>query len=292
MVSPPIIAALGTGIVAGVFGLAWALLPERPHRAGAGSSAHSSRGEEARLAPPGFPLRVRKAVLPAAVGVLCVIVTRWPVSAILGTLAAATLPYHLRKVVPGGSTKRAEAVASWTELIRDSMAASAGLAQAIVVTASSAPISIRPQVSALAARLSSGVPLDAALRCFASEVDEPAADFLACALLMAATARAQKLVEVLGALAEATREDVAMHLRVDASRASARSSMRTIVLFSLAFACTLTVVAHSYLSPFGTPDGQLVLGAVGLTYAIGLTLMIRLVRPTPHLRLLDAERMG
>jgi len=60
----------------------------------------------------------------------------------------------------------------------------------------------------------------------------------------------------------------------------------------LAFACTLTVVAHSYLSPFGTPDGQLVLGAVGLTYAIGLTLMIRLVRPTPHLRLLDAERMG
>ena len=175
-----------------------------------------------------------------------------------GGLAAATLPNSLRKVLPGDASKRTEAVATWTELIRDSLAASAGLAQAIVVTAPSAPLPIRPEARALATRLSNGVALEAALRSFALEVDEPAAEFLVCALLLAATSRAQRLVDVLSALADSIRDDVSMHLRVDASRASARSSVRTIVIFSMGFACTLAVVGHSYLSPFGTAVGQLV----------------------------------
>ena len=83
-----------------------------------------------------------------------------------------------------------------------------------------------------------------------------------------------------------------MHLRVDASRAAARSSVRTVVVFTVAFAFTMMVIAHSYLSPFGTSTGQLVLALVGVFYAVGLTLMVRLVRPTPEARLLDAERVG
>jgi Flp pilus assembly protein TadB len=214
------------------------------------------------------------------------------VAGAFGGLAVATLPSSLRKVLPGEASKRTEAVATWTELIRDALAASAGLGQAIVVTAPSAPLPIRPEVRALATRLSNGVPLELALRSFAIEVDDPAAEFLVCALLLAATSRAQRLVEVLSALADSIREDVSMHLRVDASRASARSSVRTVMLFSMGFACTLAVVAHSYLTPFGTAVGQLVLGVVGLFYATGLVLMVRLVRPTPEIRLLDSERVG
>ena len=120
----------------------------------------------------------------------------------------------------------------------------------------------------------------------------PAAEFLVSALLLAATSRAQRLVEVLTALAESIRDDVSMHLRVDASRASARSSVRTIVIFSMGFAWTLALVAHSYLSPFGTTAGQLVLTVVGLLYAAGLVLMVRLVRTTSEMRLLDADRSG
>jgi tight adherence protein B len=160
------------------------------------------------------------------------------------------------------------------------------------VTAPSAPILIRPQVGALATRLSNGLSLEIALRAFALEANDPAAELLVCALLLAATSRAQKLVEVLSSLIDSIREDVSMHLRVDASRASARSSVRTVTLFSLAFAGTLAIVAHSYLSPFGTDVGQLVLGVVGIFYAVGLALMVRLVRPTPEIRLLDAERIG
>ena len=82
-----------------------------------------------------------------------------------------------------------------------------------------------------------------------------------------------------------------MNLRVDASRGSAWSSVRIIVIFSLAFVSVLALVAHSYLSPFGTAVGQLVLGAVGLLYAVGIWLMIRLVRPKSTPKLLEVERI-
>jgi Flp pilus assembly protein TadB len=143
----------------------------------------------------------------------------------------------------------------------------------------------------LATRLTNGQSLEAGLRSFAHELDEPAAEFVVCALLLAATSRAQKLVEVLSSLTESIREDVSMRLRVDAGRASARSSVRTVVLFSVAFVCALSILAHTYLLPFGTTVGQLVLAMVGLFYAAGLTLMVRLVRPVTEIRLLAEERV-
>jgi tight adherence protein B len=286
-----IVAAAGFGLAAGILGLVW-VRGSKPHldesdRLGHRGTTREVERSDTRALSPRWATR---ALVPAAVGLLCVVVTRWPMAGLLGALASATLPRSLRREVPGTTSRRAEAVAGWTELVRDSLAASAGLSQAIIVTAPSAPLAIRLHVSVLATRLTNGVPLGEALRSFAKEVDDPTAEFLVCALLLAETSRAQKLVEVLSALADSMREDVSMHLRVDASRASARSSVRTVVLFSLAFACTLTVVAHSYLSPFGTATGQLVLGVVGLLYALGLAAMVRLVRPVRTLPLLDGGR--
>ena len=40
-----------------------------------------------------------------------------------------------------------------------------------------------------------------------------------CALILASTARAQRLVDLLGALAESMREEIAMRLRVESGRA-------------------------------------------------------------------------
>lgn len=289
MVTTLLVVFLGSGVGAGILGLACAMRRLRP------GSPKAPRHQRALPAASHFGTDtghwrgIRRWGTSTAFGLLCIVITRWPVAGILGAVAFATVPSSLRKVLPGSTSVKAEAVATWTELIRDSMASSAGLAQAIVVTAPSAPAAIRSQVGALATRLTNGITLEAALRSFALDVDDPGADFLVCALLLAATSRAQKLVEVLSSLAEAIREEVSMRLRVDASRAAARSSVRTVVLFSLGFAGTLVVVAHSYLSPFGSGIGQLVLGIVGLFYAVGLALMVRLIRPTPEIRLLDAE---
>jgi Flp pilus assembly protein TadB len=205
-------------------------------------------------------------------------ITRWPVAAILAAVATFTLPSAMKSTSSRDSIRRAEAVAIWTELLRDSLTASAGLAQAVVATAGVAPEAIRVPTGHLADRIMSGVAMDEALRAFAAEIDDPSADEVVCALRLAATSRAQRLVDLLGALADSTRDVVAMRLRVEASRASARSGVRMVICFSLGFVALLTIAARSYLAPFGSVNGQIVLVLVGILYAAGLTLMVRLVR--------------
>jgi Flp pilus assembly protein TadB len=226
----------------------------------------SSRRFAARF---GFPL-----VMAIVVGAI----TRWPVAGLLAAVAAVTLPLALRSTSSRDTTRRAEAVAVWTELLRDTLTASAGLGQAIVTTANLAPEAVRVPASHLADRIMSGVPMDTALRLFASEVDDPSADEVVSALRLATTHRAQRLVDLLGALADSTRDVVAMRLRVEASRASARSGVRLVLCFSIGFVALLSVVARSYLAPFGSVTGQLVLVVVGVCYGAGLMLMVRLVR--------------
>ncbi|HUC36259.1 MAG TPA: type II secretion system F family protein [Acidimicrobiales bacterium] len=226
--------------------------------------------------------------MPAAVlvGALVLVFTKWPVAGVGAGLAAFFAPTLVRRTSASRATERIEAVAVWTELLRDTLAASAGLGESIIATAPVAPPAIREQVVSLADRVASAVPMPEALRSFAAEVDDPSCDMVACALLLAATSRAQRLAELLGALSESIRDEVAMRLRVEASRASARSSVRTVIVFSLLFVAALMVLARSYLSPFGTPVGQVVLLAVGGCYAAGIALMVRLVRAPASTRLL------
>jgi tight adherence protein B len=233
----------------------------------------------------------RSAVVGIVVGIAAVGLTGWPAAAVFGVVVWLALPMCLRRTRAGDGARRAEAIAGWAELLRDALSASAGLAQALIATAPSAPTPIRAQASAMAIRLTNGVGLESALRTFAAEVDDASADFVVCALLLAASSRAQRLTEVLGALVETIRDTVGMHLRVDAGRAAARSSVRTIVVFSMSFVVLLLVLAHAYLSPFGTAQGQLVLFCVALLYAAGLRLMMRLVRPAPEPRLFDIDRL-
>lgn len=228
----------------------------------------------------------------AGAGLAAVIVgllTRWPVAAALAGAAAGFLPSLLGATSGEKDTERIEAIAVWTELLRDTLAAAAGLSQAIMATAALAPRPIRGAVGALADRLAGGVAMDEALASFADEVDDAGADQVVCALTLAASSQGQRLGDVLGALADSTREVVAMRLRVEASRASARSGVRTVVVFSLAFAAALFVLAHSYLTPFASASGELVLGLVGVLYAAGLGLMVRMVRRAPQARVFVAS---
>jgi len=282
---------LASGIGLGCAGLATALRTRpagsAPSEVGVTGSAVSVRSF--RTNSPGLTLGARRLVLAGLVGIVVGVLTRWPTVAVMGALAALALPRLFTTGQAKIEARRVEAIAVWTELLRDTLAASAGVAQAIVTTAASAPAAIFDQVALLAGRVVSGVPVDTALRGFARDVDDPSADLVVCALVLASTSRAQRLVELLSALADAIRDDVAMRLRVESSRASARSSVRTVVIFSIAFAGALLVVAHSYLAPFGSITGQLVLCIVGTLYAAGLALMARMVRPARKVRLLGAE---
>ena len=224
-----------------------------------------------------------------AVGALVTVVTRWPVAFPIGVAAVLGLPTLFRQTSSALSVAKLEAIATWAEMLHSTLAASAGLNQAIMATAPMSPGPIRPATMALAGRLQAGMYGRDALIQFADEVADPSTDRVVCALILASSSRAQRLGDLLGALADSTREDVAARLRIETSRASSRSGIRTVIVFSVAFAAALAVLARSYLSPFGSPTGQVILVAIGALYTAGLMLMVRMAKPPAPVRLLPEE---
>src|SRR3546814_11393172 len=78
-----------------------------------------------------------------------------------------------------------EGIASWAEMLRDTMAAAGGLEQSIIASATVAPPAIRREVAALAVRLERE-RLPIALQEFATQVDDPTCALVVAALLLAA----------------------------------------------------------------------------------------------------------
>ncbi len=233
--------------------------------------------------------RLTPIVVATASGVLAAIATGWPVAFVIVGIAVYGLPKLFGQTSGSLSAVKIEAIATWTEMLQGTLAASAGLSQAIIATAPLSPFTIREPAMALAGRIGAGMHPEEALLRFGDELADPCADRVICSLILAVSARAQRLGDLLAALAESTREEVALRLRIETSRASIRSGVRTVLVFSVAFAVALTVLAHAYLAPFGSAEGQIVLLVVGGLYATGLTLMVILARPPAPVRLLGGE---
>ena len=260
-------------------------------RADAADPLRAVAPDRDRLIRTGSTLRRQapKLALAGAFGAGAGLVTGWPVAVPIGGVAALGLPVLFRQTSGSASIAKIEAIATWTEMLQGTLAASAGLGQAIVATAPLSPPAIRDATTRLSGRLSAGMhPRDALLQ-FADELEDPCADRVICALQLAVASRAQRVGDLLAALADSTRDEVALRLRIEVSRASVRSGVRTVIVFSLAFAAGLALLARSYLAPFGSTAGQLVLVVVGTLYAAGFTLMVAMARPPAPVRLLGRQ---
>jgi len=143
---------------------------------------------------------------------------------------------------------------------------------------------------ALARRLAARVGTDEALRTFADEIDDPAGDQIAAALIIATGQRGGGVHGVLRALAEMLARDIASRREIEADRAQHRTTLRWIVAFVGAFTL-FAIVNKSYSAPYGTVTGEAVLALVATLYAAGLAWLHRLgAIPGPG-RFLDA-RLG
>jgi len=212
--------------------------------------------------------------------------TGWPVGALLAGLAGWGLPGLLGgSKGRGDGLARIEAVAGWAEMLRDTMAGAAGLEQAIVATATVAPLPIRAEVATLAVRLE-GERLAPALRGFADEVADPTMDLVVAALVLAAEHQASRLGELLGSLAQAARDQATMRLRVEAGRARSRTSVKVVVGVTAGLALGLAVLNRSYLAPYDSALGQLVLLLVGAMFAGAFVWLARMTRPSAPERFL------
>src|SRR5690606_23122123 len=148
------------------------------------------------------------------------------------------------------SLDRVEAVAAWTELLRDTLAAAAGVQQTILATATTAPEPIRPQVASLADRLRHGMALSRALRMFADELSDPIVDLVVAARLLAADRPSANLGPLLGELAMTAREQAAMRQRVATSRARVRTSARIITAITVLMVVGMVVLNRPWMSAY------------------------------------------
>ena len=212
----------------------------------------------------------RRGIAALAAGVVVLALTRWPV----GAVAAGALAFLWDRLFGGAGEERAammrvEALAAWTESLRDTIAGAVGLEQAIPATARAASPAVRPHLATLVDRLRARTPLPEALQQFADHLDDPSADVIIAALILNSRLRGPGLREVLGALAKSAREEVDMRQRVTAQRASTRRSVQIVVGVSAAFILGLAVLDRSFVAPYGTLLGQCVLALVLGLFAAG-----------------------
>ena len=201
--------------------------------------------------------RLWKAVV---VTVVVAVITRWPVAAISAGALAWLWPELFGAAREGREQlTRLEAVATWTESLRDTMAAAIGLEQAIIASVEVAPDSIAPQLQRLVGRLRAHVPLPQALATFAEEFNDASVDLVVAALIMNARLRGSGLIGTLTALASTARDELDMRTKVEESRKNLRRSARVIVAVTVAFAGGLLLLSRDYLHPYGSLTGQLML---------------------------------
>lgn len=211
--------------------------------------------------------------LPGAVivGLLALVLTGW----IVAGIAVGLLVFFWGRLFGGNREEkngvaRAEALAAWTESLRDVVAGAVGLEQAIPATTHAAAPSIAPALQTLSDRLRVRVPLADALQRFAEEMDDAAADLIIAALILNARLRGPGLRDVLSSLATTARAELEMRQRINAGRRSTRRSVQIVVGVTILFVVGLAIFNRSYVEPYNSTVGQVVLVVIAGFFAAGI----------------------
>ena len=247
-----VVGCLGVGIV-GLLRLAGghAVLPRRRER------------------QPVDRTKFRQVGLVLAVGLLALLLTRWVAVAVAAAALVALWPRVFGGAAAGRrGLRKVEAIAMWTESLRDTASAAAGLEQAIPATVTAAPDLLQRQVRDLAARLDGRVPLPEALVMFADDLQDPVADMVVAALSLNARQRAGGLERILSALATSARSELEMRRKVELERRALRRQAQRIAGAVLGFVALQALFARGWVAPYSSAAGQLVLlGLVGVFIA-------------------------
>jgi Flp pilus assembly protein TadB len=278
----PLLAILLGGIAGGgVFLLVAAIrgLPVRPPKQGPGrlrrqlNQALSLRGAIALIT-----------------GIIVLVATRWVVAFIGITLLAYSWQSLGGAAQERKSIARLEALATWTESLRDTIAGAVGLEAAIPASTRVAAPSLAEPLVALVDRLHTRVPMHEALRRFAEDLNDPSSDLIIAALIINSRLRGPGLRDLLGTLAASVREELDMRRKVNASRQSTRRSVQIVIFVSVGMALALAIMDGSMLRPYDSVYGQLILAVIASVYAAGILWLRKLASFESPERLLGAGK--
>lgn len=232
----------------------------------------------------------RRLLLAAAVaGVLGWVLTGWVVAGAAAGLAVVGAPRLRGGAAARRQLARLEALEAWTRRLADLLGSGAGgLEQAIGASVRTCPPPIAAEVTALAGRMRVIGP-EAALRGFADDLADlgsPAADLVAAALILRVRRGGRGLRPVLEALAADVADLVRARRAIDADRAKPRSNVRVLIAVTAVVLTVTLVFARDYLSPFGTPAGQVMLAVIVAVFAAAIGLLARITRLPDAIRFL------
>ncbi|MBT0774273.1 type II secretion system F family protein [Kineosporia sp. J2-2] len=217
-------------------------------------------------------------------------VSGWPVAG----AACAALVTAWPAVAGGRRAERRqievlEAVVSWSQGLRDTVAGGASLEQAISVSVEGASPVLQPALEEVRSRMLVREPLDAALQPLAQA---PGADVVVAALVLAARRRGDRLPEVLSGIVDTCAQEVGQRRQILANRAGIHRSVQIIVGVTVLIFAYLATFGAAYMAPYDSFTGQLVLAAVVAVIGAGFTWLARLGTTTAVPRFLTELTPG
>ena len=190
--------------------------------------------------------------IAAVIGMVVLLLTRWPVLAIL--TAALMLGWNrlLRDEHAEEERRRIEGIAKWLEDLRDTLrGSSVGTEEALEQVALRAPEAVREPLATFVLRCRQGFRTEDALTDLADGLAHPTSDaaIAAIRLVVSGTAGAGRLFHTVSSLAAAARDEVRARERVDRTRAVYRSSMTRLVVIAALLIGRLPIISPKWGSP-------------------------------------------
>lgn len=229
-----------------------------------------------RFRSPVLSRRTRLLLVAGIVlGALGWLITGWPLALVIAPAATVGLPYLLAAPDARERIVRLEALEEWTRSLSGVLTVGIGLEQALVNTLRSTPDAIGEEVGRLVARLRARWVTEEALRAFADDLDDATGDLVAANLILGARRRGAGLAAVLEGLAESVAADVRARRQVEADRAKPRATARWVTIISASVLLVLALTG-SYVAPYSSPLGQVILALLLTAYVATLLWMRRM----------------
>ena len=219
--------------------------------------------------------------------------TGWPVAALIGLTAGVMGPMMWRAPRRRRAfTDEIEAYSQWTEQIRDLVAASGSLFEAVTLTAEQAPLLLRPKVVQMAS-IARTLGLPAGLDWFAAEMDSPFADRLVLGMKIAWDSGA-RVSEAFESTARSMRAEVEMRRRNEVANARAWTQVIAMVGVTVGSVLFMFVFNKPFFDPFGSTIGQATLLAVGVLIFGNIYWVLKLSESGIPVRLLapDGDKLA
>ena len=216
--------------------------------------------------------------------------TGWPVGLLIGAGSGLVAPRMFaaprrRQAV----ADEIEAYSQWTEQIRDLVAASGSLFEAVTLSAPSSPPLLRPHVTQMAS-LAGTVGLTPAMDWFAAQMKSPYADRLVLGMNIAWDSGA-RVTEAFESVARAMRNEVEMRRRNEVANARVWTQVVSIVGITVVSVVLMFTFNRGFFAPFGTFIGQIILLVVGVMIFGNILWVLQLSSSGVPVRLLDQQEL-